>query len=426
MGLTKKKLKTCEMIKKEIEGEKSNFIHDIQRGTVLITGATSGLGRKLALELSDYGGHFILPCRDTRQGNILVNEMKAIAIASANELTAEVMYCDLSSLSSVSSFCSKLKEKLEGSLSQKPLALMVLNAGIKPNGRKRRITWDGFEKTFQVNVLSQAFIYFNLLSKFEALSDPKNLCKIITIGSKTGFNGPYSTPLNDYSKPSELMRKLFKPNYVEKYSSSETYNSSKFTCMLLAKFISESGRDKGLSSCSVNPGYIPHTRLRRKFILKRLVSKMTKKLEKKNRSSLDTGCANVLNCCLTSFENLNGLCMEKNRFKSIPTLPLRNNENEEMNGSKLVWLMKSVFKKFDKFEEDVRTGRNVQNNNMFNYHNFELDMLYNHLRFDAQEEPIEEEIVIQEDIREDTDNDIEGEDINLVSTSIIDEDSFSF
>ena len=70
---------------------------------VVITGASSGIGRETALELARRGGHIILAVRDVEAGNKVADEINALPDGKA-----EVKMIDLSSLKSVRRFADKL------------------------------------------------------------------------------------------------------------------------------------------------------------------------------------------------------------------------------------------------------------------------------------------------------------------------------
>jgi len=70
---------------------------------VIITGASSGIGKEIALELARRGGRIILAVRDTVAG-----EKVAQQIRDVSGKDAKVKAIDLSSLKSVRSFVNQL------------------------------------------------------------------------------------------------------------------------------------------------------------------------------------------------------------------------------------------------------------------------------------------------------------------------------
>ena len=101
--------------------------------TVVITGATSGIGRAAATELSRAGARVVLAVRNTDRGEQVAKEL---------ERPAEVQHLDLTDLASVRKFAN---------LWTGDIAILINNAGIMavPEGR----TTDGFETQIGTNHL---------------------------------------------------------------------------------------------------------------------------------------------------------------------------------------------------------------------------------------------------------------------------------
>ena len=70
---------------------------------VIITGASSGIGKETALELGRRGGHIILAVKDKVSGNKVAKKIRSISNGKA-----EIKYVDLSSLKSVQEFVENL------------------------------------------------------------------------------------------------------------------------------------------------------------------------------------------------------------------------------------------------------------------------------------------------------------------------------
>lgn len=115
--------------------------HDRIDGKVcLVTGANSGLGKAVAIQLAQRGGHVIMACRG---GHPEAGEEVKIASGSNK---VEMIRVDLSDLNSVNRLCDELRDK--GIV----LDIAVLNAGLMPlNARKSA---QGFELMFAVHFLA--------------------------------------------------------------------------------------------------------------------------------------------------------------------------------------------------------------------------------------------------------------------------------
>eukprot|EP00439_Symbiodinium_sp_Y106_P080764 s1339_g19.t1 len=121
---------------------------DMRGKTVLITGATSGLGLWQAEVLARWNASLILPVRDLKKGQALLERLTQEFPAAPSPV---VMEMDLASLQSVRDFA----EQYTG-----PVDVLVHNAAILGTGELIR-TEDGFEECLQVNYLS--FLLTHLL-----------------------------------------------------------------------------------------------------------------------------------------------------------------------------------------------------------------------------------------------------------------------
>lgn len=106
--------------------------------TVFVTGSADGIGRQTALMIAAAGHRVVLHAR---------NEERARAAAAAVPASA-VVVGDLASL-------AQTRALAEAATDQGPFDAVVHNAGVDQSGARRRtVTEDGLEQTFQVNVLA--------------------------------------------------------------------------------------------------------------------------------------------------------------------------------------------------------------------------------------------------------------------------------
>jgi NAD(P)-dependent dehydrogenase (short-subunit alcohol dehydrogenase family) len=142
------------------------------RRTVLITGATSGLGRAVAVEVAAAGHRVIVHGRDRRRVLELVGELQ--------QSGAEVDYvvADLSDL-------GQTRDLAEAVLAlTTELHVLVNNAGIgagPPPHDRREVSADGHELRFAVNYLAPVLLA-RLLGPLLARSAPARIVNVASIG----------------------------------------------------------------------------------------------------------------------------------------------------------------------------------------------------------------------------------------------------
>ena len=116
----------------------------------VVTGATSGIGKALAMDLAKTGETVVIVARDADRGKATLGE---IHLAAQNE-NIDLQLCDLSILSSVRNLAEILKSKYEA------IDVLINNASVYKS--KRVVTVDGFEEMFAANHLGP-FLLTNLL-----------------------------------------------------------------------------------------------------------------------------------------------------------------------------------------------------------------------------------------------------------------------
>lgn len=118
--------------------------------TCLITGANSGIGKVMALEIAKEGTNVIMVCRSKERGEAT---QKEIVNRSGNE-SVELMLTDLSLMKEVRNLVEEFKQKHD------KLHILINNAALWPT--KRLMTSEGLETQFAINHLSH-FLLTNLL-----------------------------------------------------------------------------------------------------------------------------------------------------------------------------------------------------------------------------------------------------------------------
>ncbi len=124
---------------------------------VAVTGASSGLGRRTALDLAALGATVHLVVRDAGRGGRVAAEVEAAVVRGG---AARVWVCDVSDLDSVRAFCSAFLK------SGVPLRALVHNAGALP--RARTTSAQGHESTMALHVLGPVLMTVLLLPSLSA------------------------------------------------------------------------------------------------------------------------------------------------------------------------------------------------------------------------------------------------------------------
>ncbi|GAA4316685.1 SDR family NAD(P)-dependent oxidoreductase [Actinomadura luteofluorescens] len=139
----------------------------IDQQTILITGATDGLGRALAAELAAEGATVLVHGRDDRRGEATLQEIGG---------KASWYRADLSSLAETRALAEAVRAD------HPRLDVLVNNAGIGTGG-PRQESADGHELTFQVNYLS-GYLLTRLLLPTLIASAPARIVNVSSLGQQ--------------------------------------------------------------------------------------------------------------------------------------------------------------------------------------------------------------------------------------------------
>jgi NAD(P)-dependent dehydrogenase (short-subunit alcohol dehydrogenase family) len=119
---------------------------------ILITGATSGIGRAAALALARQGAHIILHGRDGRK----VNAARQEIVSQTGNTAVDVVTANLSLLAETRRLAEQVLRRYQR------LDVLINNAGMMM-GRQREVTEEGYEATLAVNFLAPMLLTALLL-----------------------------------------------------------------------------------------------------------------------------------------------------------------------------------------------------------------------------------------------------------------------
>ena len=190
----------------------------------LVTGASTGIGKVTARELSRLGARVILVCRDRERGQRALLELN-LSLGSAR---LHLLVADLSSQREVRRLAEEVRKNFEA------LHVLVNNAGVYC--QRRQLTVDGIERDLAVNHLAP-FLLSRLLADLLAASAP---ARIVNVGSATYRRGRID--LDD-------------PNLERGYRPFAAYARSKMALLLAGLELAERLRGKGVTVNTVHPGF---------------------------------------------------------------------------------------------------------------------------------------------------------------------------
>jgi retinol dehydrogenase 14 len=192
--------------------------------TVLVTGATSGIGRATALGLATMGAHIAITGRDRGR-----TEDAAREISAAGGLQVDAFVADLSSQAQVRRLASEVLDGLAR------IDVLVNNVG--GYWSTRHVTADGLERTFALNHLA-SFLLTNLLLDRLEQSAP---ARVITVASNA-----HGTGRIDFDDLQE----------ERSYSGGRAYNQSKLATVLFTYQLARRLVGSAVTANALHPGVV--------------------------------------------------------------------------------------------------------------------------------------------------------------------------
>lgn len=129
--------------------------------TVLVTGATSGIGRVAAERIAATGATLLVAARSREKGETAVGEIRS----ATDNADVHLVLGDLGSLDDVRSIADQVTSRVDR------LDVLLNNAGLLV--AKREFTADGLERTLAVNHLAPFLLTHLLLDALRAAPEPR-------------------------------------------------------------------------------------------------------------------------------------------------------------------------------------------------------------------------------------------------------------
>jgi retinol dehydrogenase 14 len=198
---------------------------DVSGRTILLTGATSGIGLEAAVELARRGARVVMVGRDPER----LERARARVLQESGSNAVETLRCDFSSQAAIRELATAFRAAHD------QLDVLVNNAG--GVHKARRVTADGIEATFAVNHLGY-FLLTNLLADLLVKSAPARVVTVSSVGHRRG-----TLDFDDLG-------------FERGYSIMKAYCRSKLANVLFANELSRRLAAQGVTSNSLHPGSV--------------------------------------------------------------------------------------------------------------------------------------------------------------------------
>lgn len=225
------------LLRKYIKGGQCTIKHSMKDKVIIITGASSGLGKYAMLDLVSSGAKIIMGCR---------SEVKAkeaiISLTEEQKKQVDFIRLDLCDFQSIVSFVKQIKEKYP------KIDILMNNAGAQPT--KFNVTKDGFESFIQGNYLGMALLSNLLLKHFN-----ENEGKIINVSSIAHFWSDLNESNYDVLLDNDKMNKKY---FSSEFGKFNLYCTSKLLVMLFTEHLSKYCEKSypNVKIASVHPGIV--------------------------------------------------------------------------------------------------------------------------------------------------------------------------
>jgi NAD(P)-dependent dehydrogenase (short-subunit alcohol dehydrogenase family) len=201
------------------------MVWDVQGKTVLVTGATSGIGLEASVELARRGARVLMVGRHPERTEAAVADV----VTRSGSKDVSHLLCDFSSQADIRKLAASVRARPD------PLHVLVNNAG--GVHKTRRLTVDGIEATFAVNHLGY-FLLTNLLQDLLVKSAPARVETVASIGHRRG-----SLDFDDLG-------------FERGYGTLKAYARSKLANVLFAAELARRLAGTGVTSNSLHPGSV--------------------------------------------------------------------------------------------------------------------------------------------------------------------------
>lgn len=211
----------------------------------VVTGATSGIGKALTVDLAKTGETVVMVARDQDHGEVTLKE---IGLAAPNQ-NIDLQLCDLSVLSSVRNLAEILKSKYP------TIDVLINNAGVYK--RRRVVTVDGFEEMFAANHLGPFLLTNLLLEQLQEAVQVNGSARILNI------TAPSTVSLNFDDLQNE-----------KNFNSLRVFGETKMANLLFTFELARRLENTGITVNAIHPGLTRSGLMREGSFLVRLLTRL--------------------------------------------------------------------------------------------------------------------------------------------------------
>ncbi|XP_027488264.1 retinol dehydrogenase 12-like [Corapipo altera] len=264
---------------------------DLTGKTVIVTGANSGIGKCVAMDLARRNARTILACRSRERGQAAVEEIRA---ATGNPAVV-LRLLDTGSLASVRAFARAV-------LREEPrLDVLVNNAGV--TGLPFTITSERLEQTFTTNYLGP-FLLTNLLLDLLKASAPSRVVNVSSFRHSVG------------TADSRFLTGQRHPGGYD-----AAYSSTKLMNLLFTAELARRLRGTGVTANALSPGVVSTSIMRHFSWAVRALFVLLRPFVK----SAEQGAASTIFCAVSEeAEGISGKYFDSSCRLALPSAPARD------------------------------------------------------------------------------------------------------